>query len=118
MAIKALDAQEIARELVRLPGWSGDEHALKRQLKFRDFTDAMRFMQACIPEIDRLNHHPEWTNAYNTVDILLTTFDAGKRVTQLDVQLASALNQILEQRGGEFGLVAEAEAAKDADKHR
>lgn len=53
----------------------------------------MSFMQAAGADIDRINHHPEWTNVYNRVSVRLTTHDAGNTVTALDVQLAHVLDK-------------------------
>lgn len=94
---RPLSEDEIAQELRSLPGWSGDTHGLKRRLKFKDFRGAIRFMQACVDGIDRLDHHPTWTNTYDQIDIHLDTHDAGHLVTANDVALARHLESVLAQ---------------------
>ncbi|RLQ89110.1 4a-hydroxytetrahydrobiopterin dehydratase [Notoacmeibacter ruber] len=72
-----------------LPGWevasSGD--AIAKSFRFKDFRAAMAFMNDVADDAERLNHHPDWSNSYNTVDIQLTTHDAGG-VTERDIELA------------------------------
>jgi 4a-hydroxytetrahydrobiopterin dehydratase len=98
MSPQVLDIAAIRAALAGLPGWTGDQSGLNKQLKFASFMSAMEFMQACIPEIERLNHHPVWTNKYNTVEIHLDTFDAGHRVTDLDVELARAMERVIQRQ--------------------
>lgn len=105
MSMHPLNPDQIASELQTLHGWTGEQKGLNRKLEFDEFRGAMQFMYACIDEIDRLNHHPVWTNKYNCVDIHLDTFDAGNVVTELDIKLAQVINRILSTRGREFGLV-------------
>lgn len=64
---------------------------LLRTFTFESFGDAMRFMAAVAPEIERLDHHPEWQNVYNQVWVELTTHDAGG-VTEMDLALAEAMD--------------------------
>lgn len=105
MPMPPLSPDEIQKALRELPRWSGNAKGLKRKLEFEDFRGAMQFMQACVEDIDRLNHHPVWTNKYTAVEIHLDTFDVGNLVTELDVRLARAMDRILTTRGREFGLV-------------
>ena len=100
-----LRGDEIAEALRSLPGWTGDEHGLKRSLTFTDFRGAMRFMQSCIEGIEQQNHHPVWTNKYNRVDIHLDTFDIGHLVTTRDVKLARYFETVLREQGQQFGYV-------------
>ncbi len=104
MTLKPLEADELARELSSLPGWSGDQSGIDKKLTFRDFGGAMRFMQACIGGIDRRDHHPVWCNKYNSVEIHLDTFDAGHRVTLRDIDLAQFFETVLRESGEDFGL--------------
>lgn len=60
-------------------------------------------MQACVEEIDRFDHHPVWTNKYNTIDIHLDTYDIGHKVSPFDITLARYFESILQERGEEFG---------------
>jgi 4a-hydroxytetrahydrobiopterin dehydratase len=89
---EALLPAAVREVLIRLPGWSGDTNGLSRTYRFVDFTTAMAFMQAASPKIDAANHHPEWSNIYNRVSVLLRTHDAGDQVTELDVKLARLLD--------------------------
>lgn len=63
------------------------------QWKFKDFAQAMAFMNAVAEVAERMNHHPEWTNVYNRVNVRLTTHDAGG-LTQLDFDLAQAMDAL------------------------
>ena len=75
-----------------IAGWDGDKQALTKRYVFSSFEAAIGFMSACREEIDRLNHHPEWTNVYNSVNVRLTTHDAGNVVTDKDIVLAKILD--------------------------
>jgi 4a-hydroxytetrahydrobiopterin dehydratase len=94
MSSGALDGVQLARALDGLPGWSGSTLGIERTLAFATFADAMAYMQACLPAIERLDHHPEWSNLYDKVTIRLRTHDAGDRVTAKDVELAAILGRI------------------------
>jgi 4a-hydroxytetrahydrobiopterin dehydratase len=103
----ALTSEKIRQALSEMPGWSGDENGIKKRFKFEDFRGAMQFMQACVQGIERLNHHPVWTNKFNVVDVHLDTFDIGHKVTQLDIDLAAHFERVLHDRGEEFGLLSD-----------
>ena len=92
---RCLDLPEIEAALTQLEGWSGDQRGLQRKLVFKDFREAMRFMQACIEGMEERNHHPAWCNTYNSVRIQLNTHDAGNRVTEKDLDLAAFINSVL-----------------------
>jgi len=80
--------------LARLPGWSkapGERDAIQRTFKFKDFNAAFGFMTRVALMADKLDHHPEWFNVYNRVEVTLATHDADG-VTELDVQLAGFMN--------------------------
>ena len=68
-------------------GWAVNGHVLRKEFVFADFAEAWAFMTRVADEAERLNHHPEWSNVYNRVDVLLTTHDAGG-LTALDITLA------------------------------
>ncbi len=78
-------------------GWAVliDRNAVSKTYKFKSFIDAFSFMTSAAIFAEKLNHHPEWTNTYNTLDIKLTTHDADG-VTEMDFKLASIINQIVE----------------------
>ena len=79
--------------LAGLPGWTVVNRKLHREYKFPDFTHAFGFMATAATAIERMNHHPEWSNVYNRVTIDLTTHDAGG-ITQKDIDLAILLESI------------------------
>lgn len=84
------DTLDIARVLSDLPDWreaEGDRPAIARSLIFPDFNAAFGFMTRVALHADKVDHHPEWSNVYNRVEVLLTTHDAGG-VTARDVDMA------------------------------
>ena len=84
-----------AAALARLPGWSradGERDAIRRTFRFKDFNAAFGFMTRVAIRADQLDHHPEWFNVYNRVDVRLTTHSAGG-VTALDFRLAEAMEK-------------------------
>lgn len=95
-----LAADALATALATRRGWSGGSGGLLRTWRFPSFATAMAFMHACAPRIDALNHHPEWSNVYDKVAVRLATHDAGNRVTALDLQLATLLDEQANIHGG------------------
>jgi 4a-hydroxytetrahydrobiopterin dehydratase len=83
-----LSDQEIADRLERSPGWALEAGKLQRSFEFPDFSAAFGFMARAALIAEVLDHHPEWSNVYNRVDIHLTTHDAGG-ITDLDFEFAS-----------------------------
>jgi 4a-hydroxytetrahydrobiopterin dehydratase len=88
--MKKMTDHEIAEALPKLAGWMLKDGKLHREYKFPDFKHAMDFMQAAVPEIEKLNHHPEWFNVYNQVKVDLNTHDAGG-ITAKDFELGELL---------------------------
>lgn len=88
-----LSAEQIQDKMAQLPGWTSDGTSLRRAYRFADFIHAFGFMSASAVAIEKINHHPEWTNVYNRVDVTLTTHDAGG-VTQADFDLAVILDAL------------------------
>lgn len=86
-----LEPAEIEAELHELNGWTYDGSALLKRFVFDDFAGAIEFMAAVRPAIDDMNHHPEWTNVYNRIDVRLNSHDGGG-VTERDVRLARLLD--------------------------
>ena len=76
-----------------LPQWrpAEDRDAILRSLKFRNFAEAFGFMAEIALMAEKMDHHPEWSNVYKTVEVTLSTHDAGG-VTELDVKLARAMD--------------------------
>lgn len=79
--------------LERLEAWEPvpGRDAIRRQYRFKDFAQAFAFMTRAAAAAEAQNHHPEWTNVYNRVDVVLTTHDAGG-VTEADVALGRAMD--------------------------
>jgi 4a-hydroxytetrahydrobiopterin dehydratase len=94
MASSRLTAEERAAALAKLPAWSpvSDRDAIQRRFVFRNFSEAFAFMTRAALMAEKLDHHPEWSNVYKTVDVTLTTHDAGG-LTALDVKLAEAMER-------------------------
>ena len=93
-AMTAMTEAQIQEALAALPGWRLESGKLARRLEFADFAEAFGFMGAVALLAERADHHPEWSNVYNRVDIALVTHDAGG-VTGRDVALAAEINRIL-----------------------
>ena len=84
---------EVAALVKKLPGWSVKGGKLHREYKFADFPHAFGMMATAAPAIEKMNHHPEWSNVYNQVKVDLSTHDAGG-ITQKDFDLALLLEGI------------------------
>lgn len=89
---KQLSQAERDQALTALHGWaySTEENAISKTFKFADFSEAWGFMNRAALLAEKIDHHPEWFNVYNRVDVKLTTHDAGG-VTVLDVKMATAM---------------------------
>ena len=94
--VEQLSEAERADALDGLPEWDYDDSrdAITRTIVFTDFAEAFGFMAQVAILAERMNHHPEWTNVWNRVDVLLTTHDAGG-LSERDVELAGAIDAIL-----------------------
>lgn len=94
--IVTLSDAEIGQALATLPEWTHDleRRALYRRVALADFPAAMAFMMRVAFAAQAMNHHPEWTNVYNRIDIWLTTHDAGG-ITAYDVSLAQRIDGLL-----------------------
>ena len=91
--VSGLSTDEIAQALTEFTGWAYDGEALTKRFQFADFAEAIDFMAAARPGIDELNHHPEWTNVYNRVDVRLSSHDVGG-ITDRDFRLARLLDEL------------------------
>jgi len=87
------DARQAA--LAKLAGWSeaAGRDAITRTFVFRDFNEAFGFMTRAALVAEKMDHHPEWFNVYKTVEVTLSTHDAGG-VTELDIRLAETMNRL------------------------
>ena len=88
-----LTIDELRAALKRLPDWqlAPGREAIARKFQFVDFDAAFAFMTRCALLAAKMDHHPEWFNVYNKVDVTLATHDAGG-VTQKDIDLAMAMD--------------------------
>jgi 4a-hydroxytetrahydrobiopterin dehydratase len=89
-----LTQDELQAALKSLPGWSiaRDGAAIARSFKFSDFDAAFAFMTRAALLAAKMDHHPEWFNVYNKVDVTLSTHDADG-VTKKDIELATAMDR-------------------------
>jgi len=85
----------INQKLTELSGWekAGERSAICKTFRFNNFSEAWGFMSRCALEAEKMNHHPEWFNIYNKVEVTLSTHDAGG-LSELDFQLAEKMNEI------------------------
>jgi 4a-hydroxytetrahydrobiopterin dehydratase len=76
--------------------WINNSSQLEKMFTFANFESAMLFMQKAAVKITELDHHPTWTNTYNRIHIVLSTHDAGNKVTEKDWELANELDQVFQ----------------------
>ena len=91
----AAEARRAALPSLEATGWGAVEgrDAIRKVFVFKDFSEAWGFMSRVALMAEKLDHHPEWFNVYRTVDVTLSTHDAGG-LTALDVELAQAMDRI------------------------
>lgn len=77
-----------------MEGWQEIENSLVQKFEFSTFTQAFAFMTAVAMEAEKMDHHPDWSNSYNTVTIRLTTHDAGNTISEKDKSLAHRISEI------------------------
>jgi 4a-hydroxytetrahydrobiopterin dehydratase len=94
-----LTADARTAALAKLAGWSAvkDRDAITRKFMFKDFNEAFGFMTRVALIAEKLDHHPEWFNVYKTVEVTLSTHDAGG-LTELDIKLAQAMDALAGQK--------------------
>lgn len=93
--MEPLSEQEIQNALSNLKGWEFGNDKIKKEFQFGDFKESLAFIVRVGFEAEQLTHHPELFNVYNTVKIELSTHDAGDKVTQKDIDLATAIEGII-----------------------
>ena len=93
MTIARLSPSEIAALATTLPAWSVAEGTLRRSFRFAGFNAAWGFMARVALLAEAQDHHPDWSNSYDRVDIALSTHDAGG-ITARDVRLAQAIDAL------------------------
>lgn len=92
--MKALSQKEIDEKLKDFEGWNFEMDALHTVFEFEDFKEAFSAMTRIAFEAEKMNHHPEWTNVYNTLEIFLFTHDADG-VTEKDFELARIIDDLI-----------------------
>ncbi len=85
--------ESLEARLADLPDWTLEDDKLHRKFVFADFVEAFGFMTQIAIIAEKMDHHPEWSNVYNRVEVSLTTHDAGG-VTELDFELAVQMNRL------------------------
>lgn len=75
--------------------WKEEKNKLYRKFEFRNFSEAFAFMTRVAIEAEKMDHHPLWTNVYNTVEVWLSTHSAGDTVTEKDKQLAKKIDSLV-----------------------
>ncbi|MEN5275518.1 4a-hydroxytetrahydrobiopterin dehydratase [Brucella sp. TWI432] len=95
MTRNRLNEDELKQELAKLEGWQkvDDREAISKSFQFKDFNAAFGFMSRAALYAEKLDHHPEWFNVYNRVDVTLSTHSENG-ITELDIQLARMMNAI------------------------
>lgn len=95
--VEKLSQSARATLAAELPGWTLDGEHLRRSFRFRDFSEAFAFMTRVALLAEKHDHHPEWSNVWNRVEIGLSTHDAGG-LSARDVALAKAIDALLQFR--------------------
>ncbi|WP_044398370.1 4a-hydroxytetrahydrobiopterin dehydratase [Lacinutrix sp. Hel_I_90] len=95
-----LSEKEIIKHLEKLPEWDYNDNAIHTEYEFNNFKDCFSAMSRIAFECEALNHHPDWSNTYNVLNITLSTHDAGG-VTLKDIKLALAIEGIVEEEDEE-----------------
>ncbi len=95
-----IDPAQLPGLLSQFPGWSLDASAsaISRHLEFADFNEAFAFMARVALAAERRNHHPDWSNSYNVVDVTLTSHDA-RGLTMKDIELARFIDRTVAGTG-------------------
>ena len=94
--MKKLSDSEVQNQLKSIPGWEVYQNSLQISLTFKNFKECITVVNKIAIESELLNHHPEWTNCYNTLSLKLTTQDVFG-ITLLDFELAKIIVKITEE---------------------
>mgnify|MGYP001817945126 CR=1 FL=1 len=95
--MEKLSETQIAEHMNALPEWELGADRIKRTFRFKDFVEAFGWMSSIALVAERMNHHPEWRNVWATVEVELSTHDAGG-LTELDMKLAAAMDALAATR--------------------
>jgi 4a-hydroxytetrahydrobiopterin dehydratase len=93
---KKLSEQEIEHEVAKIAGWKVLNGKLNRTFEFESFVQAFGFMTKVAMESEKLNHHPEWFNVYNRLEINLVTHDVNG-ISNYDIKLAGSINRLYDK---------------------
>lgn len=96
MEVKKLTEEEISSRLKLTKGWEIKNNKLHRLFKFKTFNQAINFIVEVSRHCEEMNHHPEWSNVYGNVDVMLTTHRVSG-ITELDFKLAEIMNSLFER---------------------
>lgn len=94
--MKKLTEAEVAEHMKALPGWTLGEDRIARSYRFKDFVEAFGWMSSVALVAEQMNHHPEWKNVWASVDVELSTHDAGG-LTELDMKMAAKMDELSRQ---------------------
>jgi len=94
MSAQPLTNDQIQKELKKLSGWDFKDDKIHKEFSFSDFKTALSFIVRVGFDAEDQGHHPELFNVYNTINISLSTHDAGDKVTEKDINLAKAIDAI------------------------
>ena len=95
--MSSLSDRQVSLQLEELPGWQREGNAIVKTYHFRDSIEAMSFMNQAAFHAEALEHHPEWRNIYNVVEVRLTTGDTGG-ITSHDIRLAKRMEHIVQPK--------------------
>ncbi len=95
--MSSLSDKQVDMQLEDLTGWSRDGNSIIKSYHFNDFIEAMSFMNQAAFYAEALEHHPEWHNTYNIVDVRLTSHDTGG-ITSHDIRLAKRMEYIIQPK--------------------
>lgn len=98
MEKRVLSQAEIETAVAELPGWTVEDGKLAKAFKFESFAAALGWMVAAGVEADKLDHHPDWSNSYNKVQVNLVTHDLDNQISTLDVDLAQKMEKLAANR--------------------
>ena len=92
--MKALSTSQIETKLTELSGWSYTDGALSKTVTLKDFREAFTLMTRIAFEVEQMNHHPSWTNTYNTIQFRLSTHECNG-VSEKDFALAKIIDRLV-----------------------
>ncbi len=95
--MSSLSDKQVDMQLEELVGWERDGNSIVKSYHFSNFIEAISFMNQAAFHAEALEHHPEWHNIYNVVDVRLTTHDTGG-ITSLDIRLAKRMEYIIQPK--------------------